>query len=98
MPKPRKAKVTVTCSFCGQHMDTIPLLVVSNVSNAGVCTFCAMGVIEQTLKHSMQMEKVIKELTKPPEPPTTPRIEIVPEGTKPDRVDVAIGKALNNGK
>jgi len=99
MPKPREAKTPPTCSFCGQPKEAVPLLVVSNVTQSAVCTYCAMGVIEQTLRHAMGMEKLLRELVPPPKPePDIPKIEIVPSGTKPDKVDVAIGKALNHGK
>ena len=102
MPKPRKAKPNQSpnCSFCGHHKDDVPLLVTSNVDNAGVCTWCAIGVIEQTMKHAMGMEKELRKIhaLMQPKAPATPKIEIVGAGTKPDKLDVAIGKALNGGK
>lgn len=80
------------CGFCGHHKDDVPLLVVSSVTKAAVCSFCALGVIEQTFKHGMDMEVKLRELMSPP------KIEIVSADTQPDKVDIAIGKALNHGK
>ncbi len=94
MVKSREAiePTIVNCSFCGHHKNDVPLLV--TCKEAAVCTYCAMGVFEQTMVHAMKMEKKLRILMTPP----PPKIEIVPAGNKVDKVDVAIGKALNNGK
>jgi len=90
MPKSREADDSSrTCSFCGQNKEDVPLLVISNVTKAGVCSWCALGVVEQTFKHGLEMEEKLRAMYKP-----KPKIEIVPAGHKPDKVDLAVAKAL----
>ena len=122
MPKSREEKGVAkhsktNCDFCGHHKDDVPLLVVSNNSKVAICSWCALGVIEQTFKHGLNMEKTIRDSIanakqhkkvavtdaandghEPQPQPTPPKIEIVPAGTKPDKVDAAIGRALSRGK
>lgn len=95
------------CDFCGHHKDDVPLLVVSNNTKVAICSWCALGVVEQTFKHGLTMEKAIrdsiamnKKRKNPPTPPAPPpaKLEVVPAGHKPDKVDIAIGKALKRGK
>lgn len=101
MPKSREAKGNneTPCSFCGQAKEQVPLMIASSVTKACVCSWCALGVIEQTFKHAMGMENVIRKMVGDPSKadPETPKpnIEIVPAGTKPDALDVQIGKQLH---
>lgn len=91
MPKPRKADKSTdpNCSFCGTHKDEVPLMVTSNVSRANICSWCALGVVEQTFKYALSIEGQLRELMKPP------KIEVVSADNKPDKVDAAIGRALH---
>ena len=96
MPKQRKASKTreYNCSFCGHHKDDVPLMIASNTTQSCICSWCALGVIEQTFKHGLQMEKKIREHYMPkPEP--SPQIEIASK--MPDKVDIAVAKALKKG-
>lgn len=69
-PIPPSAKLN--CSFCGRDKDDVPLLVRSNVTQACVCSVCALAVIEQTYSTMMGMKKLIDQATRPQQPPQKP--------------------------
>jgi hypothetical protein len=91
MPKSRKADkpAVAHCSFCGEHKDVVPLIVTSIQTNACICSWCALGVVEQSFKAMIKMEGIIRAAY------GKPQIEVVPAGQNPDKLDVAISKALN---
>ena len=88
MPESVNAKKSVKCSFCGDHKDDVPLLVTSMEQPVSICSWCALGVVNQTFQHMTKIEGMIRELMAPP------KIQPVPAGTQPDKLDAAIGKAL----
>lgn len=87
MPKSKAANTNPTCSFCGTHKDDVPLMVASNVTDATVCSICALAVIQQTFAHMMRLEKIIRQAQKP----TNPQKRIIDTGE--DKKDAAIAKA-----
>ena len=75
------------CDFCGGHKNTVPLIVVSQMTGSAICSTCALAVVEQTFAAMTKMEAIIREVKHP-----TNRMKLViPE----DRTDAAIGKAEN---
>jgi len=86
MPEPRKAK-TEHCSFCGTHKDGVPLLIVSTVTNAAVCSTCALAVIEQTFARMNGMEQMIRQAMNPTKP-EMPKLE--------DKTDAAIANVTGS--
>jgi len=104
MPKSREAaKTDHTCSFCGQMQRDVPLMIASNTTKACICSWCALGVVEQTFKHGLAMEKQFRTLHQQmaaiqAHEKDTPKIEIA--GTvdgKVDKVDLAVAAALKRG-
>jgi hypothetical protein len=75
MPKPREAALT-NCSFCGQDKDDVPLLVTSTQTKAACCSWCALGITEQTYRHMVEMQEIIRQARRTPVP--------VPETGEPD--------------
>jgi transcription elongation factor Elf1 len=57
-PKPH-AK---TCSFCNKHQKNTPLMVMSPVTNACVCAYCAMNVVEQTMHHMVNVSSAFNQV------------------------------------
>ncbi len=67
----RKLIKNPTCSFCGSHKDDVPLMIASNNTDARICANCALGVIEQTFGHMLNMEALIRKAITPAPPPRT---------------------------
>lgn len=96
MPKSREANLEDrSCSFCGQMQKDVPLMVVSNITKATMCSWCALGVVEQTFKHGLDMEKKVRALYAAKLAENEPKIEVTSK--MPDKVDVAVNKALKRG-
>lgn len=87
MPESRKANKVVRCSFCNEHKDTVPLLITSISTDSAICSWCALGVVNQTFQHVSKLEHMLRQMMEPP------KVEVV--HTPPDALDSAIGKALN---
>jgi len=98
MPKGYKpVEHAETCSFCNKHMDEVPLLVKSTVTNATVCSVCAMAITEQTMHHMSNVSAAYKETVMAhPEwfeqDPETKALRLIPAD---QRLDDAVDK--NNG-
>lgn len=46
-PKPHPNE----CGFCGKSRSKVPLMIMSNVTNNTVCSYCAIIVVQQTMEH-----------------------------------------------
>jgi formylmethanofuran dehydrogenase subunit B len=96
MPKSRKAEgkesVNPNCSFCGTHKDDVPLMVSSNVTQSNCCSWCALGMVEQTFKSALTLEKRLRKMMADQKAELEPKIVV--DGKMPDKVDVAVEKAL----
>ena len=86
----RKLKKNPNCSFCGVHKDDVPLMIVSNVTNATVCSVCALAVIQQTFHRMMGMERLIRQAQTP-----TPPSKVIVTGES--KKDAAIEKVTAEG-
>lgn len=95
MPKSREAKQKLernpNCSFCGTHKDDVPLMIISTITDARMCSWCALAQIQQTFGHMMNMEQMIRQAQNPTLPP-----RVILSGNK--EVDAAIRKAKERSK
>jgi ClpX C4-type zinc finger. len=50
------------CSFCGKDQKAVPLMVRSPVTNASICAFCAMNIVEQSMAHMVQVSSAFNQV------------------------------------
>ena len=105
MPISRKANdpQTQNCSFCNAHKDEVPLMITSMQTKALICSWCALGVVNQTFKSMdklktavLLMDERLAQYKK--QYGELPKIQIAAAGHKPDPLDAAVGRALNANK
>jgi len=58
MPQPHAKQ----CSFCERPQGTVPLLVMSPVTNSTICSYCAISIVEQTMKHMVNVSAAYKQV------------------------------------
>lgn len=51
-----------SCSFCGKDQKKVPLMVKSPVTNATICGFCAMNIVEQTMAHMVNVSSAFSQV------------------------------------
>jgi len=51
-----------SCSFCGKDQKKTPLMVRSPRTNATICGYCAMNIVEQTMAHMVNVSSAFSQV------------------------------------
>ncbi len=52
------------CGFCGKSKSSVPLMVMSGVSNNTICSFCAIIIVQQTMEHMTQVSSAFSQVVR----------------------------------
>jgi hypothetical protein len=92
MPKqrPPNASQTQHCSFCGEHKNSVPLIITSNIKpQSACCSTCALAIVQQTQVWAYGVFQEAMKIQK-----KAPHLVV----TNKQIVSDAIKKASDNGK
>lgn len=83
-----------TCGFCSKHKATVPLMVMSNVTNNTICSYCAIIIVQQTMEHMTNVSSAFSQVVKnKPEwfetDPDTGAIKLIDDSTLDAAIDDA---------
>ena len=93
MPKQRPPSKSQTqhCSFCGEHKNSVPLIITSHLKpQSACCSTCALAIVQQTQTWAYGIFKEAIKVTK-----LAPKLVVPVSNQK--MVDDAIKKASNDG-